>query len=382
MLLSRSVVRIRGKANEALSLLSKRSNLSPNLLIEKLLIHTANSSQDDELFKKELFALSIIFQIELPFCFPYEFEEFEFRIADTRARLYLERIPKRYVIDRLPFRTMATSIIELTSEEERFAYANEKHITRDKMGAKYSVLSYNLLKNLIISLRRITGDYYNIGVIEPPMNFEEFQKKVKMSIVFNMREYSTSGFMPIKEDSWISVGQKLNEELHSAIVDSAIRKLNDRGTDFLADSNEYLDAARVFYYQENWNLCLLNSVIAMESGLASLVFNSATTKFYLNKASGSLDILRKVYKEKVGLPKRIEGFLFPVIQELGLSEVLSSLKNMMPSICNKKTEDGIYDQRSKVLHEGVSIGRDKAEKSVEVSSEFLKILNSINENDG
>lgn len=195
--------------------------------------------------------------LELPFCFPYECEEFEFQFEEFRARVYIERVPKRYAIDRLPFRTLDTVIIELTSEEEEFAKANKPHVTNYKLNEKYSILAFSILKKLIITYRRTADDYYNIGVIEPPLNLEEFQKKVKMSIILNEEEYSSLQFMPVKEDSFIAVARRLEENLRSKISASVIRELTSKEHDFLDLPNEYLDAAKVFYYHEQWDLCLL-----------------------------------------------------------------------------------------------------------------------------
>lgn len=372
-------IRLKGKANEALFELSKKFNLEPTELVERLLIQHADAIRDEALCKKKMFKSSIVYQLELPFCFPYECEEFNVQFQNINARLYLERVPKRQVINTLPFRTLATLIIELTSEQEKFAKENEPHIAGDKLHSKYSTLAYNILKSLIIIFRRVTKDYYNIGVIKPPINLEEFQKKTKMSIILNQQYYARDvRFMPIKEGSFVSVAQPLDKRLHSEIIASVTGKLSNKELDFLTQPNEYLDAAIVFYYQEQWNLCLLDSVIAMESGMANLVLHSAATKSYLKRTSGGLSKLKKVYREASGLPKKIQRFLFPIIDEFNISEVQSNLRGMMPLICNKKREDGIYDLRSKIIHEGISINKQKAEDGLKIASQFLEILKSVN----
>jgi len=142
-------VRIRGKANEALLELSKKFKLVPERLIERLLIQNLNAIRDDAICEKKLFQKSIMYQLELPFSFPYECEEFKFE--DLNVKVYLERIPKRYVIDRLPFKTLATVLIELFGEDEKFVKENKPHIVSDKLNNKYSPLAYNILKKLIIS---------------------------------------------------------------------------------------------------------------------------------------------------------------------------------------------------------------------------------------
>ena len=376
--MGRTVVRIRGQANEALLELSRRVKLNPVQIIERSLLRELNAMKDEALFEKKLFKHSIVFRLELPFCFPYEFEEFEFQINNAATRLYLERVPKRQVIDMLPFRTMVTSVIELAPEEVRFAKENTPNVTVDKLKVKYLVPAHYMVKNIIISFRRVTNDYYNLGIIEPPINLEEFEQKVQMSIILDSQAYSSSRFMPVKEGSFISVKQPLNEKLRSEMMTFVFNKLHDKGTDFLTNSNEYLDAAVVFYYQELWNLCLLDSVIAMESGIAGLVFASALTKYYLSKRSGGADALRKIYKDKGGLPKKIESFLFPIADTLKLHDVSSDLRRLMPFIHNVRTNDGIYDLRSKIVHEGLAVGREEAEQAKDLSLRFLEILRSIN----
>ncbi|MEM2780846.1 MAG: hypothetical protein QW791_08295 [Candidatus Bathyarchaeia archaeon] len=359
--------------------LSKKFKLEPSQLVERLLIQNFNAMRDDTICKKKLFNRSIVYQLELPFSFPYECEEFDFQLEGFKARVYLERVPKRYVIGRLPFRTIATVIIELTSKEEKFAKANKPHVTNDKLNKKYSILAFNILKKLIIAYRRIANDYYNIGVVEPPLNFEEFQRKVKMSIILDQEEYSSSLFMPIKEDSFISVAQPLEENLRSKILASVIKEFTSKEHYFLDHPNEYFDAAKVFYYHEQWDLCLLQCVIAMESAIANLVFNSPATKYYLDRIGGSLHELKKIYRKTQGLPEKIEKFLFPTLKELGLNQAQSNLRKIMPFIHSKKREDGIYDLRSKIVHEGVSIGKKEAKLAIRIASQFMRILKMLND---
>jgi hypothetical protein len=377
--MGRTVIRIRGKAQETLFELSRRAKVSPSQIVEKWLMQEYNAITDDAPFQKRFFACSIVFQLELPFCFPYDFEEFELQTHDIRARVYLERVPKRNIIDRLPFRSKATAILELAPDDVEFAKRNERNVTTDKLRDKYFVTAYNMVKCIIIGFRRITNDYYNIGVIQPPMNSEEFEQKVHMFIVLESEEYSSSRFMPVKEGSYISIGEKLDEKLRSEIMVFTLGRLEGKKTDFLTDSYEYLDAAEVFKYQEQWNLCLVDSVIAMESGMASLVFGSTLTKHYLEEASSSYEVLKRTYKEKApGLPKKLET-LFPMADRLNLQNIILDLRKLMPFISNEKTEDGIYDLRSKIVHEGISIGKEEAEQSIKISSQFLKILRAINE---
>jgi len=375
--LARKTLRIRGEAEKALRVLSSMSQIPPDKFVERLLIKNLERVQDDALCKKDLFRSSVVFQVELPFCFPYECEKFELHLNATKARLYLERVPKRNM-KLLPFRTLATVIIQLKAEDEKFAKETERHITIDRISSRYLPIGYDVLKELIVSYRRITGDYYNIGVIQPPVNFEAFEKAVKMSLMIEGEEYAKRLFMPVQEKSFISVKQSLDKHLHSQIL-SVLKHLTERKHSFLAVPMDYFDAAMVFFYEERWNLCLLNSVVSMESAMAGLVFQTSAYKLFMKMRGEDLKRLRKKYKEAASLPKKIERFLCPLIKELDLVKVERKLKSMMSSIKNKKTEKGIYDLRSKILHEGASIRKVEAEKALKISKQFLHVLQLVSQ---
>jgi hypothetical protein len=375
--LTRKILRIRDEAEKALRILSGISQIPPDKFVERLLIENLERIQDDALCKKDLFRSSVIFQVELPFCFPYECEKFELQLKDTKVSLYLERVPKRNM-KLLPFRTLATVIIQLRSEDEKFAKETEQHIAIDRLSSRYLPIGYDVLKELTVSYRRITGDYYNIGVIQPPVNFEAFKKAVKMSLTIEGKEYAKRLFMPVQEGSFISVKQSLDKQLHSDIL-SELKHLTERKHSFLALPMDYFDAAIVFFYEERWNLCLLNSVVSMESAMAGLVFQTSACKLLMKKRGEDLKRLKEKYKEATSLPRKIERFLWPLIEELGLVKVERKLKSMMPSIKNKKTRKGIYDLRSKILHEGASIKKVEAEKALKISKQFLHILQLVSQ---
>jgi hypothetical protein len=371
-------LRIRGEAEKALHVLSSMSHITPDKFVERLLIQNWERIQDEALCKKEFFKSSAIFQLELPFCFPYECEKFELQLNANKVRFYLERIPKKNM-DLLPFRTLATVIIQLKPEDEKIAKEKEQHIARDRISSRYLPIGYNTLKELIVSYRRTTGDYYNIGVIQQPVNLEAFKKAVRMSLVIDGQEYSSSRFMPIQEGSFISVKQGLDKQLHSNIS-SELRQLTEREHDFLSVPMDYYDAAMVFFYEEQWNLCLINSVVSMESAMAGLVFQTSACDYLMKMRDEDLKTLKKEYKEAVSLPKKIERFLFPLIKELHLVKIELNLKSIMPFVKNEKTVEGIYDLRSRILHEGVSIGKKKAKKALQISSQFLHVLQVVNQN--
>jgi len=100
----------------------------------------------------------------------------------------------------------------------------------------------------------------------------------------------------------------------------------------------------------------------------------------LEEAIGYLKRFKEKYKEAVSLPKKIERFLCPLMKELHLVKVERNLKSIMPFIKNKKTVEGIYDLRSRILHEGASIGKRKARKALQISSQFLHVLQIVSQN--
>jgi len=346
--LARKTLRIRGEAEKALHSLSDMFQMTPNKFVERLLIENWQRIQDGALCKKDFFRSSVIFQLELPFCFPYECEKFEVQLKDTKVRLYLERVPKRNM-KLLPFRTLATVIIQLKSKDEKCAKETEQHIA------------------------------YNIGVIQPPVNFEAFKKAVKMSLMIEEKEYANGLFMSVQEESFINVKQGLDKQLHSDIS-SKLKQLTERKHSFLTLPMDYFDAAMVFFYEERWNLCLLNSVVSMESAMTGLVFQTSARKLLMNMRSEDPKRLREKYKEAASLPKKIERFLYPLLKELDLVEVERRLKTMMPFISNKKTKKGIYDLRSKILHEGASIRKVEARKALKISKQFLHVLQLVSQN--
>lgn len=376
--MGRKTLRIRGEAEKALHILSDISHITPDKLVERFLIENWKRIQDDALCKKDFFRSSVIFQLELPFCFPYECEKFELQLKATKVRLYLERVPKRNM-NLLPFRTLATVIIQLKPEDEKIAKEKEQHIARDTISSRYLPIGYNTLKKLIVSYRRTTGDYYNIGVIQQSVNFEKFQKAVRMSLVVDEQEYSSSQFMSVQEVSFISVKQGLDRQLHSNIS-SGLEQLTKEKRGFLTVPMDYFDAAMVFFYEEQWNLCLLNAVVSMESAMAGLVFQTSARNVFMKMRGEDLKRLRKKYRDAANLPKKIERFLCPLIKELHLVKVERNLKSMMPFVKNKKTEKGIYDLRSRILHEGASIGKRKAKKALEIGSQFLHVLQLVSQN--
>lgn len=141
MCLGRRILRVRGEAESALRAICNVTKSSPDALVEKLLVNNFKRLQDERLCKKDPFLSSATFQLELPFCFPYKCEKFDFHLKTTKMRLYLERVPKRDM-SQLPFRTLATVIIQLTHEDENFIKENEKHISRDKLSSKYLSIAY------------------------------------------------------------------------------------------------------------------------------------------------------------------------------------------------------------------------------------------------
>ncbi len=367
-------MRIKGEADKALLELCKKYKREPSSIVEELLIQSSKAARDDEICKVEAFNDSIKYTLKLSFAFPYECERFDVKVMDSSSIVYLERVPKRHIEGRLPFYTRATVIFELTEEDKNFIKSQKAN----ELSEKYSKLAFETLKAVIIAFRRVTNDYYNIGVIEPPMNLEEFLKLATASLIVNHEEVKPWLTMWVKEDSFLSVAQGLEENLRIKILEDINRELSGKELNFLALPHEYFDAAKVFYYHEQWNLCLLQSVIAMEAGLASLVFRSSAAKHYLTKEPQ----FKIKYKEAGGLPEKIKKFLFPTLEEKGINQGLQDLRKIMPSIYNSKSKNGIYDLRSKVVHEGIKVEKEDAERAIEIAAEFFKILMAVNKGAG
>jgi len=67
-----------------------------------------------------------------------------------------------------------TIVIKL-SESEKEIIAQDK-VKGGKIEEETASTAFKLLKSFIIGYRRITATYYNIGVVEPPANLEEFKR--------------------------------------------------------------------------------------------------------------------------------------------------------------------------------------------------------------
>ena len=365
----RIILKVRGKAYDALMELSRTYDLNPQTVVEKLLISHQKSIQDDKLCHKEFFKHSIVCTIELPFCFPYECEMFELQVeGQRRAKIYIERIPKRHVYGKLPFKTLTTIVIELDEDEQKNVAQDVSKARR--IGEKHVDTAFKLLKILIVGFRRITGIYYNIGVVEPPANLGEFKKRVKVTVIINNKVVDSYQFMLVKENSMIVVGKQLGREVHSSILNYMIKKPPRTFYDILSSSWEYLDAAIISYYKEQWNLTILQSVIAMESTLSNIIFNTPLKNHFMKKHKSENE-LRKKYKNAQNLPNKISKFLFPLLEILNLNNIIKELKKIMPDIAE------LYNLRSSIVHEGSKGNEKDAKRAVKTAKKFLRLASSI-----
>jgi hypothetical protein len=322
-------ISIEKNALEPLSELQRRMRKDTSGVINELLIQQYKSFTDDELCTKDYFPNCIIYQVNMQFCFPFECERFEIK-QNKNIILYIERIPKRYVLTRMPFITNATIIIELN--ESDFPSKTEKHIIVDKIQNDHLELAYKLLRDIIIQYRRITRKYYNIGSVKPPMNLEEFTKNLTVTIIKNKEYYSINKLMRVKEGSDIVVKLKLDEDIRSKIIKNITSPTNTLFT----LPYDFFDQSIVSYYDEEWNLCLIQGVIAMESLLSELVLNK---KILSDKFSQlTKNELMKEYKKATGLPKKLQKFLFPFLKEKKLTSLENDLKIIMPIISDKTKE--------------------------------------------
>lgn len=370
--LPRIRVTISKAAQTSLMELQKKTKKPPSEVINELLIEQHRSILDDELCKKELFPSCIIYNLQMSFCFSYECECFNFFIEKRNIKLYLERVPKRHVTNRLPFITTATLIIEL-EEKTDFPKHKKLHEIREIIQKNTIDVAFYLLKKTIIQYRRVTKTYYNIGTIKPPMNLEEFQRNVHIMIIKNGQVYSTTKLMPVKEGSEIVVIHKLDDNIRAKIT-NVIN--HDESSTVFSIPYDFFDQSIISYYDEEWELCLIQGVIAMESAVSRLVLKSLVTPIFIQK-EGSIQKLYKSYREASGLPKKITRFLFFIIGNKKLTESENKLKKIMPLISNRKTKDGLYDIRSKVVHEGLSVTNKEAKNTIDIVPQFFEIINSI-----
>jgi len=140
--------------------------------------------------------------------------------------------------------------------------------------------------------------------------------------------------------------------------------------DSLSSSWEYLDAAIISYYREQWNLAVLQSVIAMESMLSNIVFNKPFKNYFM-KRYRSEDELRKKYKSAQNLPNKISKFLFPLLEILDLNNIIKELKKIMPDIAE------LYNLRNGIVHEGIEGNEKDAKRAVKTAKKFLRLISSI-----
>ncbi|RLF06082.1 MAG: hypothetical protein DRJ60_04815 [Thermoprotei archaeon] len=363
------MIRVRGEAYEALMELSKMRGLSPQEFVEQLLVSYQKSIHDDMLCPKEFFKNAVIYTIELSFCFPYECEAFEIKLRDGRkVKMYIERVPKRYVRNRLPFKTLVTIIIELNEFEKEIIVQDK--IKAKKIAEELASTAFKLLKSFIVTYRRVTGTYYNIGVLEPPANLEEFNRRVKIrSVVIDGKLTDLYRIMPVKEDSLIIVKKLLERDIHNKILNHMTMELSGIPSDALAAPRDYFDAAVVSYYREKWNLAVLQSVIAMEAALSIIVFN--IFRDFFMKRYGNEDRLRNKYKNARGLTRKISKFLFPLLKDLDLDATAEELRKIMKDIAE------IYDLRSSIVHEGLAGDEENAKKSISITQKFLAIVDHM-----
>ena len=365
----RITLKIKGEAYNALMELSRVYGFNPQEVVEKLLISHQRSMRDDELCRKEFFRHSIVYSIELPFSFPFECEVFELQVeSQRRAKIYVERVPKRHVYGRLPFRTLVTIVIELTAEE-RQSIAQDMLKARG-IGEQHVNTAFELLKALITGFRRITEMYYNIGVIEPPANLEEFERRVEVVAIIEGKPVNSYRFMPVKVDSMIYVGKQLEEGSRNKILGYMIERLSKSFYDPLSSSREYLDVAIISCYKEQWNLAILQGIIAMETMLSNLVFNTPFKNYFIEKYRGE-GKLREKYRDAQSLLNKIEKFLFPLLKNLCLSDTIEELRKIMRDTAE------LYNLRSKIVHEGIAGNKKDAERAVDIARKFLRLIDSV-----
>jgi len=84
---------------------------------------------------------------------------------------------------------------------------------------------FKIVKGFIEAFRRITGIYYNIGVVEASINLEEFRKRVTISIFVKQTKIESFRIMSVRGESMIIVSKSLETDIHNKILDYMVRVL-------------------------------------------------------------------------------------------------------------------------------------------------------------
>ena len=324
-----------------------------------------NENKEPE-FKMPVFPNSIVYFLELPFWFEYEFEVFDNILTPECRTTYviLERIPKREVKGNLPFRTQMSIIIQLHQTD-----ISENPKCFD-IASNFVAEGYQVSSAIIKAYRRTSSLYFRYAPVEEPANDYDFFRKCKGHMVFINGEKACEGsLMSLEHQEEIAVGMSMPSLVKEKIRYTTQEIINENiGENIWLLIYEFYDTAKIRYYYHNWEEAVVQSTIAMEIAISWFILKSK----FREKIKKKLDIqdLEKKYRDKAGLPKRIDFFLFPVLNE----ELCKKLREIRPEIGNNKTKTGVYDLRSRVIHDGAQMTKSDAERALKACETFLNII--------
>lgn len=330
------------------------------------------SNSEEPVVKVPVFPNSIVYCIELPFCFEYEFECFELLTYECRkAFVALERKPKRkWNYKTLPPRTAVTLVIQLLDVDIK------------QVKERYSDLASNLkeegwqvLMSLIKAYRRITKDYFSYAPVDGPSCPEEFTRNSEYTIIINGKPVIKGKVLLVERGFGISVNIPMPEKLKAEIALYAQDLLVSKDNIWNLVMDLY-DLGVINYHYHRWQISLIQSVVAMETVVSWFILKSLARNhiFMLRKNRLKSDEdLNREYKDALGLPKRIDKYLFPLFKHLKINGLISRLRKIRPLISNNK-KTGAYDIRNAVVHQGSKVTEKEAKESLQVCEEFLKII--------
>lgn len=315
---------------------------------------------------------SIAYNLQLPFIIPPNFETFDFLQGNSKIRLVLERGFSRTRERRPNAYTNATLFIGLNRKEREIPFSQgRKFEIESYLENKYSKVAFRAMKRFFDVYRKLTGNYYGIDVIRAPTSEESLVSKSEISVIAAGRVFSIFRTLLVKEN--VVAG---NSQLDKALKTNILSVLNSPGrnqSSFDAPL-EYLGAARIALLDEQWNLCVLQSLIAIESALSVFILKSNLSKTYREKRALNYADLVRLYAQTQRLYSRFSRFLFPILLGADQSHSLKLIRKCMRDLFGRRHDRGIYALRNRIVHEGGTATEKQASSAIRVAKDFISTL--------
>ena len=230
-----------------------------------------NENKEPE-FKMPVFPNSIVYFLELPFWFEYEFEVFDNILTPECRTTYviLERIPKREVKGNLPFRTQMSIIIQLHQTD-----ISENPKCFD-IASNFVAEGYQVSSAIIKAYRRTSSQYFRYAPVEEPANDDDFLRKCKGYMVFiNGVKVCEGVLMNLEHTEVIAVGMSMPPVVKEKIRYTTQEIINENiGENIWLLIYEFYDTAKISYYYHNWEEAVVQSTIAMEIAVSWFILKS------------------------------------------------------------------------------------------------------------